>query len=240
MILIPSGQKPCQQRHLTGIKNYDKVMSMAYQSKAERQCLKGFEKVLLYRQPKRKKKHKGNGHYVSKVIRKDGDGNIIGVIPAGKVSSRKDIIAEQVGEKRQAQQEWVVRQLRTKPTFYEVQMYKKLKADLVKQFNIKPIFQHAIHAVHPDKLFFVLDIYIPKAKIAVEIDGRHHNTGKQYHIDKLRDKILQAIGIKTVRFQNSEVYSDIKSCINTITGLVKVRLSGVSLTIKTAQSAGIT
>lgn len=213
---------------------------MAYQSKAERQCLKGFDKVLLYRQSKRKKKHKGSGYYVSKVIRKDGDGNIIGVIPAGKQSSRKDIITDQVGEKRQEQRKWVLKQLRTKPTYYEIQLFKKLKPLLMSQFNIKPIFQHAIDAVHPDRLFFVLDIYIPKAKIAVEIDGRHHNVGKQYHIDKLRDKILYAIGIKTIRFQNSEVFKDIKTCINAVTGLVKVRLGGESLIIKTAQSNVIT
>jgi len=187
----------------------------------------------------RRKKSNGKGYRVCKVIRKDGDGNIIGVIPAGEVSTRKAIIAEQTGEKRQKQQDWVLHQLRTKPTFHELKFYKKLIPAL-EQFNIKPIFQHAIHAVHPDKLFFVIDIYIPKAKIAVEIDGRHHLTGKQYQIDKLRDKILYAIGIKTIRIQNSEIFKDIKTCINAVTGVVKVRLSGVSLTIKTAQSVGIT
>ena len=65
-----------------------------------------------------------------------------------------------------------------------------------------------------------LDFYLPKFKIAIEIDGSIHRTQKAY--DKFRDKEFDRIGIKTIRIHNSKAYlSDI---LHTIEAKYKVRL----------------
>ena len=67
---------------------------------------------------------------------------------------------------------------------------------------------------------YFLDFYLPKFKIAIEIDGSIHRTQKTY--DKFRDKEFERIGIKTIRIHNSKAYlSDI---LHTIEIKYKVRL----------------
>jgi len=50
---------------------------------------------------------------------------------------------------------------------------------------------------------FIVDFYCPKLCLAIEIDGGYHN--EKLKTDELRDKFLNQIGIKTIRFTNDEV-----------------------------------
>ena len=56
---------------------------------------------------------------------------------------------------------------------------------------------------------FILDFYCLELLLALEIDGESH-LGKEEH-DEQRTKIIEATGIKIVRFWNTEVYDDIDS-----------------------------
>jgi len=56
---------------------------------------------------------------------------------------------------------------------------------------------------------FILDFYCSKLDLAIEIDGNSHNHKKGY--DNARDKFLQQIGIKTIRFTNDEILNDLES-----------------------------
>jgi len=51
--------------------------------------------------------------------------------------------------------------------------------------------------------FYILDFYLPKKKICLEIDGYFHFTEKGRKKDLRRDKELINEGIRTVRICNS-------------------------------------
>ena len=68
---------------------------------------------------------------------------------------------------------------------------------------------------------YFLDFYLPKSKIAIEIDGAIHRAQKEY--DKFRDDEFARIGIKVIRIHNSQAYkSDI---IAIVESKHKIRLS---------------
>jgi very-short-patch-repair endonuclease len=64
---------------------------------------------------------------------------------------------------------------------------------------------------------FILDFYCAEKRVAVEIDGPTHN----WEQDARRDRLLNAAGIRVVRFSNDEIYRDIDGCMG---GLVHVLL----------------
>ncbi len=52
---------------------------------------------------------------------------------------------------------------------------------------------------------FVLDFYCPRLKLAIELDGSGHARATTSLKDTERDKILRSLGIKVIRFWNSEL-----------------------------------
>ena len=52
------------------------------------------------------------------------------------------------------------------------------------------------------KRFFVADCYCSEAKLVVEIDGAVHENQKDY--DSMRTGIINHLGIRVIRFTNSE------------------------------------
>jgi len=54
---------------------------------------------------------------------------------------------------------------------------------------------------------FILDFYCSELDLAIEIDGSSHRL--KISTDKLRDKFLSQIGIKTIRFTNDEIENNI-------------------------------
>jgi len=56
---------------------------------------------------------------------------------------------------------------------------------------------------------YILDFYCPEKKLAVELDGGHHNLPDGRENDAARTNYLNAHGIKVVRFWNNEVLGNI-------------------------------
>lgn len=54
---------------------------------------------------------------------------------------------------------------------------------------------------------FVIDFYCSKLLLAIEVDGDSHDNRKYY--DKGRDELLLRLGIKTIRYTNEKILSDI-------------------------------
>jgi very-short-patch-repair endonuclease len=52
----------------------------------------------------------------------------------------------------------------------------------------------------------ILDFYLFDSKIAVEIDGRYHNTAAQKKKDKLKEAECKRNGIHLIRYTNTEVF----------------------------------
>ena len=55
---------------------------------------------------------------------------------------------------------------------------------------------------------FFADIYIPKKRVVVEVDGGYHKTKEQTAKDKKRDKLFNSIKIKTFRINNKETLNE--------------------------------
>ena len=54
--------------------------------------------------------------------------------------------------------------------------------------------------------FFIADFYCAEKNLIVELDGRVHDFQKHY--DANRDKILAELGLKTLRFSNDELETE--------------------------------
>ena len=61
---------------------------------------------------------------------------------------------------------------------------------------------------------YIVDFYCPALKLVVEIDGSSHQDRKQY--DKIREEFLQSIGLRVIRFSDTEIKDNIHSVIKTL------------------------
>ena len=55
--------------------------------------------------------------------------------------------------------------------------------------------------------FYVADFYCREKLLAIEIDGSQHLDNKEY--DKERSEFFETLGIKTLRFWNSDIVKDL-------------------------------
>lgn len=61
---------------------------------------------------------------------------------------------------------------------------------------------------------YIVDFYCPKKKLAVEIDGSEHLMNKDY--DKERTESFKILGVKVIRFWNSEIDKNINEVLSKI------------------------
>ncbi|MDD4784958.1 MAG: endonuclease domain-containing protein [Candidatus Shapirobacteria bacterium] len=83
---------------------------------------------------------------------------------------------------------------RNNPTEAEYIMWRYLRKSKYKFTRQKPINR------------FILVFYCSEINLAIEIDGDSHNKKKSY--DLLRDRYLESVNIKTLRFKNNEVLNN--------------------------------
>ena len=70
-----------------------------------------------------------------------------------------------------------------------------------------PVF----HEAHGRFWFYIVDFYCHEERLAIEIDGDSHFAQNEYDAD--RTEILNACGIRVVRFTNKEVEEDIDNVL---------------------------
>ncbi len=63
---------------------------------------------------------------------------------------------------------------------------------------------------------FILDFYCHKARLSIELDGAHHREENQKMRDSERTTYLGSVGIKEIRFWNSEVLKHPEKVISEI------------------------
>jgi very-short-patch-repair endonuclease len=105
------------------------------------------------------------------------------------------------------------RQMRAEPTPAEALLWKKLRKRQLGGLKFRR--QHIIH-------YSIVDIYCPRVKLAIEIDGPVHDEQEEY--DEERDKILQELGYQVVRFKNAEVERNIDLVVTRIYDLCRRRI----------------
>jgi len=72
---------------------------------------------------------------------------------------------------------------------------------------------------HPISEGFILDFYCAETKVAVELDGAHHQLNDQKEYDKNRTEYLEEFGIRTIRIMNEEVLKNIENALQKIIDL---------------------
>lgn len=63
---------------------------------------------------------------------------------------------------------------------------------------------------------YVLDFYCAQAKLAVEVDGGQHNDEAHGMRDQIRDAWFAGKGIRTLRFWNHDVLTDMGNVLDRI------------------------
>jgi very-short-patch-repair endonuclease len=61
---------------------------------------------------------------------------------------------------------------------------------------------------------YILDFYCPAAKLAIELDGDSHS--KRIDYDAARTKRLNELGMEIVRYDNTDIFENLDSVLNSI------------------------
>ena len=67
-------------------------------------------------------------------------------------------------------------------------------------------------------LNFIVDFFCDELMLVIEIDGDSHD--QKYEADVLRQKTLEEIGIRFIRFDDLEVKHDMYNVVGTIEGWI--------------------
>ena len=63
---------------------------------------------------------------------------------------------------------------------------------------------------------YILDFFIPSTNIAIEFDGSQHSEIKGKKADEIRDRDLSEVGIKVIRYTNSQINKQFDGVISNI------------------------
>ncbi|MBC7710188.1 MAG: hydantoinase B/oxoprolinase family protein [Rhizobacter sp.] len=93
------------------------------------------------------------------------------------------------------------RELRTEQTDAEAKLWHMLRAKRWR--NLKFRRQHPYSVAEHN---FILDFYCDELQLCIELDGGQHDENSA--ADQQRDALLAGVGVRTVRFWNSEVFNE--------------------------------
>jgi very-short-patch-repair endonuclease len=99
------------------------------------------------------------------------------------------------------------RQLRRNMTLAEQELWKHIRKNQIGGFRFRR--QHPVAQ-------FILDFYCHESTLAIELDGKIHSQPDQRLYDIERDQVIQALGIKVIRFKNEEVFGSLPNVLSRI------------------------
>jgi imidazole glycerol-phosphate synthase subunit HisF len=99
------------------------------------------------------------------------------------------------------------RELRMNLTEAEEILWRALRNRSVLQIKFKR--QHPIN-------FFIVDFYCAEVKLIIEVDGEIHFDPEVAKYDLEREKFLNGIGLKVLRFSNNEVKNQLDYVLKSI------------------------
>jgi len=70
--------------------------------------------------------------------------------------------------------------------------------------------------------YFVVDFYCKDLSLAIEVDGSIHNLIHVSNRDKFRQKIIEAKGVKFLRFSNTQVINDLEQVLKIIKNMCDI------------------
>ena len=63
---------------------------------------------------------------------------------------------------------------------------------------------------------YILDSYCPQEKLGIELDGKDHFSDNGYESDSIRTGYLNSLNIRFIRFENKEVFEQLKGVLEEI------------------------
>ena len=99
------------------------------------------------------------------------------------------------------------KQLRNNPTKAETMLWKALKKSQLEGRKFRR--QHSVFN-------YILDFYCPQEKLAIELDGNVHDNMVNEAYDFKRDKELEELGIKVLRFKNHLIFEQLDMVLEAI------------------------
>jgi len=99
------------------------------------------------------------------------------------------------------------RQLRKNMTDAEKHLWAKIRMKQLKGYQFyrqKPIGD------------YIVDFFCPKEKLVVEIDGSQHLSDETVEYDRIRDEYLSSLGLRVLRFTNTDVLKHVEGVVERI------------------------
>jgi len=99
------------------------------------------------------------------------------------------------------------RKLRENMTDAEIHLWTKIRMRQLKGYQFyrqKPIGD------------YIVDFFCPRAKLVIEIDGSHHFVNEAIEYDRIRDEYVKSLGLKVLRFTNTDVLTNIDGVVDRI------------------------
>jgi len=72
---------------------------------------------------------------------------------------------------------------------------------------------------------YIVDFYSFAAKLVIELDGSQHYEPDAVADDFERTKVLESLGLKVIRFDNSQVFKELESVLSVVYAEVGERLA---------------
>jgi very-short-patch-repair endonuclease len=63
---------------------------------------------------------------------------------------------------------------------------------------------------------YIVDFYCPKKRLIIEIDGATHSTNQEILDDIVREKFLESLGLKVIRFTNNDIKENMDGVLTVI------------------------
>ena len=108
----------------------------------------------------------------------------------------------------------LARELRKNMTTQE----RHLWYDFLRHYPVKVLRQKVIGR-------YIADFYCASAKLVIEIDGAQHFTDEGLEYDFEREKFMESLGIKTIRYTNREIDKQFDAVCFDIDAQIKERLN---------------
>ncbi|MBP9864669.1 endonuclease domain-containing protein [Patescibacteria group bacterium] len=64
--------------------------------------------------------------------------------------------------------------------------------------------------------FYIADFYCPSAQLVIELDGSSHDSDEAFKNDNERQKDIEALGIKVLRFTDEDVLTNIDGVLEEV------------------------
>ena len=104
------------------------------------------------------------------------------------------------------------RQLRNNSTKSEIYLWKHLKG--------KQMLGYDFHRQKPlDN--YIADFFCHELMLAIELDGYTHQFEDVIEKDEMKEKRLNELGVRVLRFQDEEVYTDVENVLRVIEAYIK-------------------